>query len=121
MACSVRLSGDQRRELWDRWRRGETLVEIGRALGRSTPNVFTMLKAHGGIAPAARRRRDTGLRLYEREEISRGMAAGLLAGAVAGRGGIGPVADVVSGAAGQAAGAAANGRGPFPAVDPCAR
>ncbi|MDP1738234.1 MAG: IS30 family transposase [Caulobacter sp.] len=77
MGRSVRLSEAQKRELWDRWRGGETLVEIGRALGRSTPNVFTMLKARGGIAPAVRRRRQSGLRLEEREEISLGLAGGL--------------------------------------------
>ena len=77
MERAGRLSGSQKRELWARWRRGETMVEIGRALGRSTPNVFTMLKAHGGIAPVERHRREGGLRLDEREEISRGGAAGL--------------------------------------------
>lgn len=77
MGRLVRLSEAQKRELWDRWRGGETLVEIGRALGRSTPNVFTMLKARGGIAPAVRRRREGWLRLEEREEISRGLAVGL--------------------------------------------
>jgi IS30 family transposase len=38
--------------------------------------VFTILKAHGGIAPSERRRRADGLRMEEREEISRGLAAG---------------------------------------------
>lgn len=47
--------------------------------------------------------------------------AGVVAGAVAGRGGMGPVADVASGAGGQLAGWAVNGRGPFPAFNPCAR
>lgn len=77
MGRAARLGAEQRRELWDRWRRGETLVEIGRALGRSTPNVFTLIKAQGGIAPPERRRRATGLRLEEREELSRGLALGL--------------------------------------------
>jgi IS30 family transposase len=71
------LSGEQKRELWARWKRGETLVEIGRALGRSTPNVFTRLKAEGGIAPRPRTRRATALRPQEREEISRGLCQGL--------------------------------------------
>jgi len=76
MERAVRLSGAQKRELWERWRRGETLGEIGRALGRSEPRVYTILKAEGGIAPAERRRRANGLRMEEREEISRGLAAG---------------------------------------------
>jgi len=53
MGRAARLGAEQRRELWDRWRRGETLVEIGRALGRSTPNVFTLIKAQGGMAIGA--------------------------------------------------------------------
>jgi IS30 family transposase len=84
MGCAVRLSGLQKRELWERWRRGETLVEIGRALRRAPSNVFMMLKAHGGIAPAVRRRRACGLRLEEREDISRGLAAGLSLRRIAG-------------------------------------
>jgi len=71
-----RLSPEQKRELWDRWKRGEALMEIGRALGRSSPNVFTMLKAKGGIAPAVRKRRCGSLGWEDREEISRGLAAG---------------------------------------------
>ena len=80
----VRLSGAQKRELWERWRRGETLAEIGRALGRSEPRIYTILKAEGGIAPAQRRRRADGLRAEEREEISRGLAAGLSLRRIAG-------------------------------------
>ena len=70
------LNAEQKRELWSRWKRGETLVEIGRALGRSTPNVFTKLKAEGGIAPRPRTRRARALRPEEREEISRGLFRG---------------------------------------------
>lgn len=80
----VRLSGAQKRELWERWRRGETLAEIGRALGRSQPRVYSILKAEGGIAPAERRRRADGLGAEEREEISRGLAAGLSLRRIAG-------------------------------------
>jgi IS30 family transposase len=80
----VRLSGAQKRELWERWRRGETLAEIGRALGRSQPRVYSILKGEGGIAPAERRRRADGLRAEEREEISRGLAAGLSLRRIAG-------------------------------------
>jgi IS30 family transposase len=72
-----RLTLEQRRELWARWRRGETMVEIGRVLGRSTPNVFQILRASGGISPRERQERSGSLCLGEREEISRGLAAGL--------------------------------------------
>lgn len=46
-----------------------------------------MLRSHGGIAPADRSRREKSLRLEEREEISRGLAAGMsLRGIAAGLG-----------------------------------
>ena len=70
------LSGEQKRDLWERWKRGETLVEISRALCRSTPNIFQKLKAEGGIAPRVRERRADALRPEEREEISRGLVSG---------------------------------------------
>lgn len=70
------LSAAQKRELWARWKRGETMVEIGLVLGRSTTNIFHMIQSAGGIAPAERQRRAGSLRLEEREEISRGLIAG---------------------------------------------
>ena len=71
------LTAEQKQELWSRWKRGETLVEIGRALERSTPNIFNRLKAAGGIAPRPRTRRAGALRPEEREEISRSLVCGL--------------------------------------------
>jgi DNA-binding CsgD family transcriptional regulator len=70
------LTDEQRRELWARWKRGETLAEIGRALERSTPNVFNTLRAGGGIGPRERRERSSALKMAEREEISRGLVSG---------------------------------------------
>src|SRR4051812_47179934 len=66
----------QRRELWERWRAGEPLVEIARALSRPAMSVYGLLRRHGGIAPSVRRRADRALSLEEREEISRALAAG---------------------------------------------
>lgn len=83
MERAGRLSVEQERELWERWKRGETLVEIGRALGRPTCSVFTLLKTEGGIAPRARTRRENSLRLEEREEISRGLVGRLSLRAIA--------------------------------------
>ena len=48
MGRAGRLTEEQRRELWMRWKRGETLAEIGRALARSTTNVFNILRADDG-------------------------------------------------------------------------
>jgi IS30 family transposase len=69
-------SAGERRELWERWRRGESLSEIGRALDRERSTVGRLIRRHGGVAPAERRRSRLALTVSEREEISRGVAAG---------------------------------------------
>lgn len=71
-----RLTADDRAELWNRWRRGESLSDISRALGRNPGHVFSFLRSNGGISPAQRRRNPRGLTLLDREEISRGLSAG---------------------------------------------
>ena len=67
----------QRRELWERWKRGEGVVEIAQALSRAPTSVFRVLEGSGGIAPAIRKRAARALRVAEREEISRGLATGM--------------------------------------------
>lgn len=71
------LSTAQKAELWARWKEGESLSDIGRALGKHAASVFGVVRRYGGIAPAARHRRPQALTLAERETISRGLAAGL--------------------------------------------
>lgn len=67
----------QRAELWKRWRSGQCVADIARALGRRNKSgVYRILSHDGGIAPLPRRRAVVALRLEEREEISRGLAAG---------------------------------------------
>jgi hypothetical protein len=46
------LSATQRVEVWRRWKAGESLHAIGRALGKDHVVVHLLLKRHGGIAPA---------------------------------------------------------------------
>ena len=78
MAQSSRpaLTAEQKRELWRRWRAGESLSEIGRALGRRARSIHGVVAANGGYAPVPRRRSRRVLSLSEREEISRGLAEG---------------------------------------------
>ena len=64
----------EKTELWDRWRRGESLKAIGRAFGKHSSSIYNQVAPHGGIRPAARRRSRSALTLSEREEISRGIA-----------------------------------------------
>ena len=53
------------------------MLDIARSLGRRNKSgVYRILALNGGIAPAPRRRAVAALRLEEREEISRGIAAG---------------------------------------------
>ena len=70
------LSAVQKTEVWRRWKAGESLHEIGRALGKDHGSIHFLLSRHGGIVPAVRRRSERTLTLAEREEISRGIASG---------------------------------------------
>ena len=70
------LSAEQKAELWKRWKAGQSLNEIGRALGKDHVVVHFVLARHGGIAPPTRRRWPRALTLAERENISRGIASG---------------------------------------------
>jgi IS30 family transposase len=73
----TRFTPKQRAELWDRWKNGQCVADIARALERRNKSgVYRVLALNGGIAPAARRRAPVALGLEEREEISRGIAAG---------------------------------------------
>lgn len=69
------LSASQKAELWQRWKSGQSLSAIGRALGKHAASVHCVISSNGGIVPAARRRSRLALTLAEREEVSRGLAA----------------------------------------------
>jgi IS30 family transposase len=65
----------QRVELWERWKSGQCVADIARALERRNKSgVYRVLAINGGIAPSPRRRAPRALKLEEREEISHGMA-----------------------------------------------
>ena len=73
----ARLTFQESRELWDRWKQGQTLAEISGALGgRAKSSLFDALQKSGGIAPRQRTRSSAHLSAQEREEISRGLVAG---------------------------------------------
>ena len=79
------FSAAQKRELWSRWKRGESLSAVARALGKRTSSIHVHLAQSGGICPQPRRRSRLALTLAEREEISRGIVAGESMGAIAER------------------------------------
>ena len=53
------------------------MSDIGRAVGKKPGSIHGLLAAHGGIPPRERSRSPRALSAVEREEISRGVAAGL--------------------------------------------
>jgi IS30 family transposase len=68
------LSAAQKADLWQRWKQGQSLSEIGRALGKHAGSIHGVLSSNGGFIPPVRKRSRWALTLAEREEISRGMA-----------------------------------------------
>jgi IS30 family transposase len=70
------LSAIEKRDIWSRWKAGQSLHEIGRAFGKEHSSIRCLLLPRGGIPPAARRRSRLALTLSEREDISRGTASG---------------------------------------------
>ncbi|HVZ42233.1 MAG TPA: IS30 family transposase [Ramlibacter sp.] len=70
-------SGAERAQIWARWRQGEALSSIAAALGKRSSSVYNFVKRHGGIGPRERTRAARSLSLAEREEVSRGISAGL--------------------------------------------
>jgi IS30 family transposase len=71
--------------IWTGWRAGQTTVAIGAAVAHPTRTVQALLTRFGGIVPLSRRRAMRTLSLAEREEISRGLAAGDSTHVIAGR------------------------------------
>ena len=71
-----RLTAAQKAEVWRRWREGESLNAIGRALGRTPKMVHDIVAGAGGIPPVPRRRARQALTLSEREAITRGVSRG---------------------------------------------
>ena len=72
-----RLSPDEQELVWAQWRAGYSAREIGMTVGRrSSGSVYRLVRNRGGIPPRLRQRAARALQLEEREEISRGLAAG---------------------------------------------
>ena len=78
-----RFSAADEDEIWARLRAGHAAKPTARALGLTAGGVRAYLVRCGGIRPAPRRRAPGRLSLAEREEISRGLAAGLSLRAIA--------------------------------------
>ena len=51
-----RISAAEKAQVWQRWKCGESLSDIGRALERVPGAIFHVLAARGGVAPPPRTR-----------------------------------------------------------------
>ena len=72
----IYYSDSQKALMWERWKQGWTLNEIGRLFDRPHTSIQQIFVRTGGIQPPARSRASTALSLAEREEISRALVAG---------------------------------------------
>jgi IS30 family transposase len=71
-----RFSEEERQTIWDMREAGVPVKRIARHLGRQNVSVRKFIADAGGKRPTPRQRSELRLSLEEREEISRGLAAG---------------------------------------------
>jgi IS30 family transposase len=69
-------SDSQKALMWERWKAGWTLHQIGQLFDRPHTSIQNILARTGGIRPPERRRSAASLSLGEREEISRALVTG---------------------------------------------
>jgi IS30 family transposase len=79
------LTVQEKAEIWRSYGAGASLRSIGRTLGRSMDSLRMLVASTGGRQPVASRRSALRLSLADREEISRGVAAGDSCRLIAGR------------------------------------
>ena len=70
------ITQDQRQNIWELWKQGLNLSDIGRAAGRKTGMIHGVISKNGGIYKPPRRRGSLHLSFEEREEISIGLSKG---------------------------------------------
>src|ERR1700733_7528507 len=71
-----RFSEEERQTIWDMREAGIPVKRIAKHLGRQNVSLRKFIADAGGKRPTARQRSELRLSLEEREEISRGLAAG---------------------------------------------
>ena len=72
----INFTAGEKKILWNKWREGESLSEIGRYLSRHAATIYSVLLTNGGYTPRTPVRSLRNLSFFEREEISRGLASG---------------------------------------------
>jgi transposase, IS30 family len=73
----MRFTEEERERIWDMHQAGVPVKRIARTMGRQNVSLRVLISGSGGIRPRARVVNERHLSLAEREEISRGLAAGL--------------------------------------------
>ncbi len=79
----INYTAEQKAEIWSRWEKGESMTSIDRLFDRPSSSIYNMLSPTGGIRPPIRKRSKQTLTFSDREEISRGIVAGLSIRAIA--------------------------------------
>jgi IS30 family transposase len=79
----ARFSPEDRKTIWDMREAGVPVKRIAKHLGRQNSSLRKFIADAGGRRPTPRERSSLRLSLEEREEISRGLAAGLSIRAIA--------------------------------------
>ena len=72
----VRFSEEEKETIWSMREAGVPVKRIAKRLGRQNSSLRTFIASAGGARPSPRERSALRLSLAEREEISRGLAAG---------------------------------------------
>jgi transposase, IS30 family len=72
----ARFSAEDRETIWDMREAGVPVKRIAKHLDRQNSSLRRFIADHGGRRPSARERSELRLSFAEREEISRGLAAG---------------------------------------------
>ncbi|MBT6032650.1 MAG: IS30 family transposase [Kordiimonadaceae bacterium] len=81
----IKYTTKQKKYMWDRWLKGDSLKDIGRYFDRPSSSIYGQLSPTGGIRPPDRKRSRLALTLAEREEISRSIVGGLSIRTIASR------------------------------------
>lgn len=72
----MEFTPEQQQTIWDGWREGESFQRVADRVGQRAHVIQYFLRSHGGIRPKPSQRDRRHLTHDEREEISRGIAAG---------------------------------------------
>ena len=78
-----RFTTAERHEMWRRWRQGESVTDIARALTRTQGVIFKLVQRRGGIPPRPRCRAVRALTRTERELFDHAVRAGVTCRAIA--------------------------------------